>query len=202
MKGHGISLRAWCALVVFLLALGGAGVAIAQSGSSSRSGRHSLTAHHTPSFYSHLVAKKRASTHRLHPQATGAASGQTYAEMGVTIGPPSSDATAQASSSAIKSGPAALSALQSNPAAAVYGSAFSNGNASASLQTVTESAPVTSGVTAGTPYSAWVVTATGPPLAVGGTAVGTTTPSSTAPCTDIAIYDVQTSAWSELFQSC
>lgn len=197
IKGHRISVRVWGAVTVSVLALGGGGIALAEGGASARK---SLTATHSRAFYRRLVARKLREGHRLHPAA--ATAGQTYPTVGVTIGPPSSAASSQAASSSMTSASDVMASVGSQPASAAFGSAFSNGNASASLQTVTESSPVVSGVTPGSPYQAWVITGSGPPLNLGGTPIGHDSPPTTGTCRDVAIYDIDNATWTEFFQSC
>ena len=156
-----------------------------------------------------LVARKRREGHHQHTPAHSASittvgPGVTFADQGVSLASASSSASSYAATSNITTSSAAVSAVENLPAAeSVFGPTLAS-NHSVSLLNVTEKDPVVPGVTAGVPYSAWVVAFSGPEIVVGrpGDGPPSATPSSTATCEDVAIYDVQISQWTELLQNC
>lgn len=203
-----------CTTVAILLVSGGA-VALA-NGRSHPSGAAKAAKQRA------LVALKLREGHhrkriRRRPGAHAAAvgPGTTFPDQGVTLGSPSPQASQYAAASSLSTASLAVAAFQQLPAAqTVFGLALTSGNPTASLMSVTEKDPVVSNVVAGSPYSAWVVTLTGPEagVAVGGppapsrgSTIPAATPSpsaSTTQCQDVGIYDLTLGEWTEMLQQC
>lgn len=142
-------------------------------------------------------ATSRTQANQHHSRAPARGTVITYPEQGVTIGPRSARAARYAAASSLKTPAAAIAALRLSPAAQV---AFRTTVPVASLRTVTERLPVVTGVRTGVPYQAWVVSVRGPVVFIGGP--GSTPPPAGTKCTDVEIYDLQLSRWTESFQSC
>ncbi len=121
----------------------------------------------------------------------------TYAEQGVILGPDSPQAAHYASVSRLRTPSAVIAALRQTRWAP---DAFRTGVPSVSLHSVTEKDPAVKGVRVGVPYQAWVASVRGQVVFTGGP--GSTAPSAHAKCTDVAIYDLQLSRWTDSIQSC
>jgi hypothetical protein len=169
--------------IVALLSVAGGGVALAAT-----------AGHRTP----HTRAQAALIARKLKdgPRHAHAAAGLTYPDQGVTVTPASSQAPAAAACSGVPTASSAVSAFEQDPASR---SAFGppTGTVTATLATVTEVYPITPGVQVGVPYQAWVVSMPGQPKYF-----GPATPPANTTCTDVAIYSVQLSTWTERLQSC
>jgi hypothetical protein len=142
-------------------------------------------------------ATSGAQGHQPSRHPAGRSGVVTYAEQGVTVSRPSARAAHDAAASSLPTPAAAVTALRRSRWAQA---AFSTGMPVASLHTVTEKYPVAKGVRVGVPYQAWVVRVRGPVIFTGGP--GSTPPPAGTKCTDVAIYDLQLSRWTESVQSC
>jgi hypothetical protein len=122
----------------------------------------------------------------------------TYPAEGVDVsaGPPSSPGplAADASSPSTVLASFVTQGVPKN----VVGSLLSSQTPEIDLRTVTEEYPVSPGVTAGTPYTAWVVTYTNTSPIV----LGPSSATSTSGCTFVGIMDGSTGDWTEFFQTC
>lgn len=125
-----LSKKTWATAAAVVLALAGARVALSQTGGSAPAPARGSA--HTDAGY------------RAHRPA---ALTERYPEMGVTITPAASSASAQAAGSSLTSGAAALAALQ-HDRADPFGP-ITKDNPTESLQTVMERFPVTRGVARG-----------------------------------------------------
>ena len=183
------------AVLVASAVLVGAGAAVAATQPSHRHPRAGSALQRRDRAEKALVARK------LRDRRAHAAAQVTYPAQGINITPAGANAQSEAQASGVTSAPAAVTALKQYPGAVgAFGPGAGSMQFTATLQTVTESLPITKGVAAGTPYQAWVVQANGPAIYVGG--IGTTTPVVPVPCHDVAIYDVELAAWTEFIQSC
>jgi hypothetical protein len=206
-------LLAMCSLIAVF---GGAAIALADASSGvPNTGGPPPAGHHHGRKLSPAAARKRAALvarkrreghhHTRAHSATGAIGpGTTFADQGVTLSAASAQSQSYAAGSGLSTTAAAISGFQNlSSAETVFGPTTLASNPTATLLTVTEQDPIVSGVTAGVPYSAWVVSVNGPEIDTGPPAPGATTASSTtATCKDVGIYDVQISKWTELLQNC
>lgn len=92
-----------------------------------------------------------------------------------------------------------LSSFRSQPVPQnVLGSTLSTQTPAIDLRTVTELHLVSSDVTAGTPFTAWVVTYTNTSSPV----IGPSDVNSVSGCTSVGIMDSSTGVWTDFFQEC
>lgn len=185
------SLIALCCAIAALLA-GSAGVSLAVVSSSHP---HHATASGNDS-HARRHAARRADVHAKEGQAV--VPDVTYPAEGINVSaaaPSSPGPLAPAASS-----PAAvLSSLENQPVPqAVLGSALSAQTPAIDLRTVTELHPVSAAVTAGTPFTAWVVTYTNTSSPV----LGPGSITSVSGCTSVAVMVASTGAWADFFQEC
>ncbi len=117
----------------------------------------------------------------------------TYPSEGVTLGPVLAQPSgAESSSSVLKS------FASEDVARGVLGSYLTNETPTVVYQSVTESHPIDSSITADTPFNAWVVTYPSVPAVSYGPVA---TPSGLS-CPFIGIQDAASGRWTEFFQSC
>ncbi len=145
-------------------------------------------------------AARRAAQQAIVRAKSGPAvvSNITYPAEGVDVsaGPPSSPGSLAAGASS--PGTVLASFVTQGVPKNVLGSLLSSQTPEIDLRTVTEEYPASPDVTAGTPYTAWVVTYKNTSPIVLGPSSATSTPG----CTFVGIMDGSTSDWTEFFQTC
>jgi hypothetical protein len=119
----------------------------------------------------------------------------------VTLSAPTPSAVHLADASHLPPAAAVIAALRARRnAGGALRNAFTSRGVRASLQTVLERYPTAARVKNNHPYQAWVAENRGPVVFIGGPASSPPRPGLI--CEDVAVYDLQIRAWSELFQSC
>ena len=121
----------------------------------------------------------------------------TYPEHGLIVRAPTTRVGAEAAHSKLGTASAAIAPAKRSRA---FGWLFTAGRPVASLHTVTDRYSITAGVSPNVPYQAWVVSARGPVIFIG--RPGSESPPVGTRCTNVAIYDLDISKWTEALQNC